>query len=228
MNLLEASKKNNVKKIILTSTSEVYGTAKIVPIKETHPLNSQSPYAASKISSDFLGLSYFYSYNLPITILRPFNTFGPRQSGRAIIPSILIQVLGNKQIIELGNLSPKRDFNYIDDTTDAFTKCITSNSNLNGKIFNVCSKYEISISRVCELIKKITKKKFVIKKKKLRIRSKSTEVERLLGDNRKIIKHLKWKPNYTKEAGFIKGLKKTISWFESNDNLSKYKKIYNL
>lgn len=228
MNLLEASKKNNIKKIILTSTSEVYGTAKFVPIKENHPLKSQSPYAASKISSDFLGLSYFYTYNLPVTILRPFNTFGPRQSGRAIIPSILIQVLSGKDTVDLGNLSPTRDFNYIDDTTDAFCKCIISKSNLNGKIFNICSKYEISISRVCEIIKKITKKRFVIKKKKIRVRSKGTEVQRLLGDNKEIKKYLKWKPSYIKEKGFIKGLEKTISWFESNENLSKYKKIYNL
>jgi len=228
MNILEASKKNNVKKIILTSTSEVYGTAQSIPIKEDHPLNSQSPYAASKISSDFLGLSYFYSYKLPITILRPFNTFGPRQSARAIIPSILIQVLDDKKIIELGNLSPTRDFNYIDDTTEAFYKTLSSKSNLNGKIFNVCSRYEISISRICYLIQKITKKQFYIKKKLLRTRSKTTEVQRLLGDNRKIIKHLKWKPKYAKEKGFIEGLKKTISWFKNNENLSKYKQSYNL
>ena len=165
---------------------------------------------------------------MPITILRPFNTFGPRQSGRAIIPSILIQVLSNKKYIELGNLTPTRDFNYIDDTTEAFFKTIKSKSNLNGKLFNICSNYEISILRICELIKNITKKEFKIKQKKLRIRSQSTEVQRLFGDNRKIIQSLNWKPNYAREKGFIKGLKKTISWFEKNENLSKYKKIYNL
>lgn len=228
MNVLEASKKNNVKKIILTSTSEVYGTAKTVPIKEDHPLNAQSPYAASKISSDFLGMSYFYTYNLPITILRPFNTFGPRQSGRAIIPSILIQALENKKSIELGNLNPTRDFNYIDDTTEAFFKTLTTKSNLNGQIFNISSGYEISIGELCNLIKKITGKKFNIIQKKTRIRSKSTEVERLLGDNKKVKKYLKWKPKYYKKQGLISGLKKTIEWFEKNENFSKYKKIYNL
>ena len=169
MNVLEASKKNNVKKIILTSTSEVYGTAKTVPIKEDHPLNAQSPYAASKISSDFLGMSYFYTYNLPITILRPFNTFGPRQSGRAIIPSILIQALENKKSIELGNLNPTRDFNYIDDTTEAFFKTLITKSNLNGQIFNISSGYEISIGELCNLIKKITGKKINIIQKKLEL-----------------------------------------------------------
>ena len=228
MNVLEASKKNNIKKIILTSTSEVYGTAQTVPIKENHPLNAQSPYAASKISSDFLGMSYFHTYNLPITILRPFNTFGPRQSGRAIIPSILIQALENKKTIELGNLNPTRDFNYVSDTTEAFLKTLITKSNLNGEIFNVSSGYEISIGEVCYLIKKITGKEFNVVQNKNRTRSKSTEVERLLGDNKKIIKHLKWKPKYYKKQGFINGLKKTIEWFESNENLSKYKKIYNL
>ena len=228
LNILEASKKNNIKKIILTSTSEVYGTAQSVPITEDHPLNSQSPYAASKISSDFLGLSYFYTYKLPITILRPFNTFGPRQSARAIIPSILIQVLDNKKIIELGNISPTRDFNYIDDTTEAFYKSLSTKNNLNGKIFNVCSRYEISIARICSLVKKITNKKFVIKQKSLRKRNKSTEVQRLFGDNKRIIKHLKWKPKFAKEKGFVEGLKKTINWFENHENLSKYKQIYNL
>ena len=174
LNILEAAKKNNLKKIILTSTSEVYGTAQKIPMQENHPLNAQSPYAATKISSDFLGLSYFHSYNLPITILRPFNTFGPRQSARAIIPSILIQVLNDRKIIELGNLNPTRDFNYVDDTTEAFLRTLISRKNTNGNIYNVCSGYEISIREICEVIQKITKKKFIVKKKR-----KEQEVDKL-------------------------------------------------
>lgn len=229
LNILESAKKiKSIKKIILTSTSEVYGTAQSIPITEDHQLNSQSPYAATKIASDFLGISYFHSFNLPITIIRPFNTFGPRQSGRAIIPSILIQVLSGQKKIKLGNLKPTRDFCFIDDTTEAFYKSLITKNNISGKVINIATGYEVSIGEICEYIKKFTKNEFSIVAEKQRIRKKGSEVERLLGSNTRAKKILNWKPQYYKKKGFCLGLKKTIEWFNNDENLSRYKKIYNL
>lgn len=228
VNILEAARKNDVKKIILTSTSEVYGSAQQIPIKENHPLNAQSPYAATKIASDFMGLSYYFSYKTPVILLRPFNTFGPRQTGRAIIPSILLQVMKDQKVIKLGNLLPTRDFVYVDDTVDAFVNALKSKKKLYGNVFNICSGREVSVGKICQIIKKITKKNFVIEVNKERVRAKSSEVNRLLGDNSKAKKYLNWKPRYASSTGFLNGLKKTIEWFSKNENLSKYKKIYNI
>jgi len=229
LNILEAAKKiDKVKKIILTSTSEVYGTAQKVPITEEHRLNAQSPYAATKVASDFLGISYYHSFNLPISIIRPFNTFGPRQSARAIIPSILIQVLSGQKKIKLGNLNPTRDFCFVDDTAEAFYKSLVTKKNISGKIINVSSGYEFSVREICQYIKQITKKEFSIITERKRIRENNSEVERLLGSNKKAKKYLDWKPKYIKKKGFCLGLKKTIDWFNTDENLSKYKKIYNL
>ena len=229
LNLLEASKKNkNLKKIILTSTSEVYGTAKKVPITEDHPLNSQSPYAATKIASDFLGLSYFHSFNLPIVIARPFNTFGPRQSARAVIPSIIIQVLSNQKKIELGNINPTRDFSFVDDTVEGLIKIINSKKEISGNIINICTGREYSIKKVCQFISEITKKDFEIISNKKRTRSKTAEVERLLGSNEKAKKLINWSPKYVGDQKFKEALRKTIDWIKKDENLSKYKRIYNL
>ena len=229
-NILQCCREMKVKKIIHTSTSEVYGTAKYIPIDETHPLQGQSPYAATKIGADQIALSFYRSFDLPIVILRPFNTFGPRQSARAIIPTIITQAL-KKNKIKLGNLNPTRDFNYIDDTVDAFIKCLFTKKNLSGEVINIGSNYEISIQKTAEEILKILKinKKDVLYNDKSRHRPKKSEVDRLWCNNKKAKKLINWKPKYSGINGFKKGLSKTINWFSKEDNLKKYKAdIYNV
>ena len=174
-NILNAAKTNNVSKTIITSTSEVYGTAQKVPILESHKLNAQSPYAASKIAGDQLALSFHKSYGLPINIIRPFNTFGPRQSARAIIPTIITQLLQKKSIIKLGNLTPTRDFTYVEDTVDAFLSAMKVKK-ISGEVINIGNKFEISIKDILKIIKKDFGYKFDVKIDKKRIRSKNSEV----------------------------------------------------
>lgn len=226
-NILEASKKNNIKQLIHTSTSEVYGTAMYSPIDEKHPLQPQSPYSASKIAADNLALSYFYSYNLPVTILRPFNMFGPRQSTRAIIPTIITQVL-KKKIIELGNLDISRDFNFVLDIAEGYKKSILNNKT-NGQIINLGSGLEIKIHELLKIIKKISNKKFKIKIKSNRIRPKNSEVFRLIACNKKAFKLLGWKPKFKNKNNFESALKITYEWYKNPDNLKNfYKDDYNL
>ncbi len=226
LNLLQASVKHKVIKFIQTSTSEVYGTAQKIPIDESHPLNAQSPYAATKIAADQLALSFYKSYNLPVTILRPFNTFGPRQSARAVIPTIITQIL-KKDKITLGLLSPSRDFNFVDDVVHAFFLAL-NNKKIVGEVINIGSGYEISINKLKQLISQILKKKISIKKVHERLRPKKSEVQRLLCNNKKAKNILKWRPKHFGKKGFEKGLKKTIKWFSEEANLKKYKtNIYN-
>tara|TARA_Y100000590_G_C15747811_1_gene1022884 strand:- start:10861 stop:11856 length:996 start_codon:yes stop_codon:yes gene_type:complete len=227
-NILNAAKSNNVLKTIITSTSEVYGTAQKVPILESHSLNAQSPYAASKIAGDQLALSFHKSFGLPVSIIRPFNTFGPRQSARAIIPTIIIQLLKNKKIIKLGNLSPTRDFTFVDDTTDAFIKAMKT-KNINGEVINIGNKFEISIKEILEILVKDFGYNFNVKIEKKRIRKKNSEVQRLFSSNAKAMKILNWSPKHGGISGFKKGLKKTIDWFNKPENLQNYKSdIYNI
>jgi len=227
-NILQSSIKNKIDKVIITSTSEVYGTALKIPIDESHPLNAQSPYAASKISADQLALSFYKSYNLPITILRPFNTYGPRQSARAIIPTILSQILSNNSIIRLGNLNPIRDFTFVDDTCDAFL-CALKNKKIIGETINIGNNFEISIRNILNILKDDYNFKFRIKIDKKRIRPKKSEVFRLYASNKKAKKLLGWKPKYKGYSGFNKGIEKTIRWLTNKNNLSLYKsELYNL
>ena len=227
-NILNAAKSNNVSKTIVTSTSEVYGTAQKIPILENHSLNAQSPYAASKIAADQLALSFHKSFGLPVSIIRPFNTFGPRQSARAIIPTIIIQLLKNKKVIKLGNLSPTRDFTFVDDTTDAFIKSMKT-KNINGEIINIGNKFEISIKEILEILRKDFGYNFNVKIEKKRIRKKNSEVQRLFSSNAKAKKILNWSPKYGGISGFKKGLKRTIEWFSNPENLRYYKSdIYNI
>ncbi len=223
-NVLESVKKNKNKKLIITSTSEVYGSADYTPIDEKHPLKPQSPYSASKIAADNLALSYFNSFNTPVVILRPFNTFGPRQSERAIIPTIIKQILRtNNNEISLGNLYPKREFNYVDDVCDAYLKILKKNKY--GEIYNIGNSYEISIRDLAFLIAKIMNKKIKIKKSKIRFRVKKSEVDLLKSNNRKIINLTGWKPKYRGQNGLIAGLERTIEWFLKNstkDNKENY------
>ncbi len=210
-NILEAARHMNCKNIIITSTSEVYGSAQYLPIDEAHPINSQSPYAASKVAADQLALSYFKSFNTPVKIIRPFNVYGPRQSERAIIPTIINQTLGNNKKISLGNLEPCRDFNYIDDAVDAFIK-VMKNQKIYGDVVNVGTNKKISVRTLSNEILKLSKNKKLIEVNRLRKRPKLSEVSRLQCDNRKIKKLTKWKPN----INLTEGLRKTIEWFKKN------------
>ena len=226
-NILEAVKTYKVKRLIHTSTSEVYGTAQFVPIREDHPINSQSPYAASKASADQIVMSYHRSFNLPVTILRPFNTFGPRQSMRAVIPTIIGQFLTSKKIT-IGNLTPTRDFTFVKDTVEAFTKSLKA-KDIIGETINIGSNFEVSIKEIIEMVSIITNRKIEIKSDKKRIRPRSSEVERLICSNKKAKKLLKWSPNYKGKTGFFKALEKTVDWFSKKENIKFYKsKIYNV
>ncbi|MCX6666570.1 MAG: SDR family NAD(P)-dependent oxidoreductase [Euryarchaeota archaeon] len=209
--LLDASLKENIEKFIHTSTSEVYGTAQYIPIDEKHPLQPQSPYSASKIAADNFVLSYYYSFDLPVTILRPFNTFGPRQSARAIIPTIISQMYSGKENITLGDLTPTRDFNFVKNTVDAFIK-LAETQKVEGEIFNAGSGREISIKDLIELIIKITGKKVKISKDKNRLRPKHSEVKRLVANADKLKQRCNWAPKITLE----KGLEITCKWIEKN------------
>lgn len=216
-NVLESAKLRQTEKIIITSTSETYGTAQTIPIDESHPLVGQSPYSASKISADQLALSYHLSFDSPITIARPFNTYGPRQSSRAIIPTIFSQaILGDT--LTLGNLSPTRDLTYVDDTCKGFLE-IANHPDLNGEVINIGSNQEISIGALAELIKEIVGKDLNITESQDRLRPEKSEVDRLLCDNSKICKLTDWKP----EIGLKDGLRNVYNWMQSIDLNQIYK-----
>jgi len=226
-NVLQSSQKNNISKVIITSTSEVYGTAQSIPINENHPLNAQSPYAATKIGADQLALSFCKSFNLPVTILRPFNTYGPRQSARAIIPTIISQLISKNKSIRIGNLSPKRDFTFVDDTVQAFVLALKKN--ISGEVINIGSRFEISIQGILDIFKKDFNYDFKVVIDRKRIRPKKSEVFRLLASDSKARKLLNWQPQYKGIIGFKKGLEKTIDWFSNPDNLRLYNSnIYNI
>ena len=219
-----ASIESGVRKFMHTSTSEVYGTAKVVPISESHILQPQSPYSASKISADAMAMSLFNSFNLPLTIARPFNTYGPRQSARAVIPTIISQIVSGKKEINLGDTRPTRDFNFVFDTIRGM-HLIASNDNTIGEIINIGSGREISIEDTFKLINKILGKDTILVRDESRIRPEKSEVNRLLCDNSKIIKLLNYHPEYTLENG----LRETINWFTNPKNLEKYKvDVYNV
>jgi len=221
-NILESGRKLNLKRIIITSTSEIYGTAQYVPIDEKHPYNPQSPYAASKASADHLALSYYRSFGTPVTIIRPFNTYGPRQSARAVIPTIISQILAGKKQIKLGNLSPTRDLNYVKDIANGFIT-VGLHENTIGDVYNLGSGQEISIRDLAEKIIELTGKEVEIIGDTQRIRPEKSEVERLLSNAEKAKKVTGWEPKYTLKEG----LKETIDWIK--DNLQYYKTdIYNV
>jgi dTDP-glucose 4,6-dehydratase len=227
-NILEATKKNNISKLILTSTSEVYGSSQYSPIDEKHPLNAQSPYAATKIASDQICLSYYRSFNLPISIIRPFNTFGPRQSLRASIPTMIMQVLNNNKEIKLGSLKTKRDFSYVSDTVSGFLSCI-KNKKCIGEVINLGSGFDFSMKQVLSIIQKDLGKTLKVLVDKERIRPQKSEVKHLLSNNKKAKKLLGWEPKYNGTQGFEKANSKTIDWFKKDENNKLYKSyIYNV
>ena len=225
LNLLQSARELEVKRFIQTSTSEVYGTAQFVPITELHPLIGQSPYAASKIGADQLALSYWLSFSLPVTILRPFNTYGPRQSGRAVIPQIITQIINKGGKIKLGALSPTRDFNYVEDTCEAFISVANSTMTI-GEVLNSASNFEISIGKTAKLIAELMDSKIEIEHEEKRIRPMNSEVKRLYGCNKKIKKLTNWNPSYQNLDGFKKGLEITIKWFSEKNNFKRYKYNY--
>ena len=211
-NVLESAKNLKIRNILITSTSEVYGSANYLPIDEKHPLNAQSPYAASKIAADQLSLSYFRSFNTPVKIIRPFNTFGPRQSERAVIPRIIIQCLNKKNNkIELGNLKPTREFNFVEDVCESYFQ-IMNNRNCVGEVVNVGSNTNISILNLANKIKKLLNSKKIIRQKKNIMRPTNSEVDNLRSNNNKIKKLSKWKP----KKSLAQGLKITIEWYRKN------------
>ena len=222
-NVLEACRdEENIEKIIHTSTSETYGTALYVPIDEKHPMQGQSPYSASKIGADKMAESFYRSFNLPITTLRPFNTYGPRQSARAIIPTVISQILAGKREIKLGSLTPTRDFNYVKDTAEAFIKVAESDKTI-GEVINAGSNYEITIGDTVEKIIHIIGEDVKILCDDERIRPEKSEVNRLWADNTKIKQLTDWTPRYTLDQG----LEETIEWMKNN--LQNYKTdIYNV
>ncbi len=222
MNILEIAEN---KKIIHTSTSEVYGTAKYTPIDEGHSLNGQSPYSASKIAADQLALSYYYSFGTNVSIIRPFNTFGPRQSDRAFIPTVINQLLSNKKQILLGDLSTKRDLTFVDDTVDGFINCIKSNNKItNGEIFNLGTGISITMEEIANFLISEINPNAIIKLDKKRIRPEKSEVLNLLSENKKAKNLIKWNPKYNSKLKIQKALKKTIDYFRDNkiNTSSKY------
>lgn len=221
-NILQSSREKKLKNVLITSTSETYGTAQYVPIDEKHSLVGQSPYAATKIGADQLGISYYRSFGLPVKIVRPFNTYGPRQSARAIIPTTITQILLGKKEISLGNIAPTRDLTFVKDTAEGFIE-IYKSKKLFGEATNIGMNEEISIEDLVLLIAKIMKVRVKIRTDNKRVRPGQSEVERLVCDNTKIKKNTHWKPSYNIE----KGLKETIEWFKKNKGLYK-ESIYNV
>ena len=221
LNILQAARRHNVKRVVQTSTSEVYGTAQYIPIDEVHPLHPQSPYAATKVGADQLALSFHASFDVPVGILRPFNTYGPRQSARAVIPTIISQ-LANKSKVKLGSLSPTRDFSFVQDTANGFLAAAQSDA-IVGQTINLGSGFEVSIKETAETIAKLMNTKLELVDDEQRVRPENSEVERLHASIEKAKTLLGWQPELKGLAGFETGLKKTIEWFSDPKNLSRYK-----
>jgi NAD dependent epimerase/dehydratase len=228
LNVLQAARELGVSKVVHTSTSEVYGTARFVPITEEHPLQGQSPYSATKIAADQLAYSFFASFQLPVVIARPFNTYGPRQSARAVIPTIITQIANGKRQIKLGAATPTRDFNFVLDTVAGFIAALISDQGI-GEVINLGSNFEISIEETAHLIADAMNAEIEIVTDKARLRPENSEVERLWADNSKAKQVFGWQPSYGGREGFKRGLLETAKWFTQSDNRRGYKSdIYNI
>lgn len=222
LNIVQAARDLGIEKVVHTSTSEVYGTARFVPITEEHPLQGQSPYSATKIGADQLALSFFRSFETPVAVIRPFNTYGPRQSARAIIPSVIIQIASGVNKIKVGAISPTRDFNFVSDTVRGFIEIAKSEKSV-GEVINIGSNYEISVGETIELISDVMGKKIEIESDLNRIRPEKSEVERLWADNSKALQLLGWQPEFDGKDGLKRGLKITAEWFQQDKYLKMYK-----
>jgi dTDP-glucose 4,6-dehydratase len=222
LNIVQAARELGISKVIHTSTSEVYGTARFVPITEEHPLQGQSPYSASKIGADQIAMSFYHSFNTPVSIVRPFNTYGPRQSARGVIPTVITQIASGAREIKLGSLYPTRDFNYVTDTVNGFIAVADSEQTI-GEVINIGSNYEISIGETVKIIAEIMKVNLKIASDAQRIRPENSEVERLWADNRKAYELTGWAPVYGGVEGLQRGLQETVAWFTNTEHLRQYK-----
>lgn len=222
LNVVQAARDLGTARVVHTSTSEVYGTARFVPITEEHPLQGQSPYSASKIGADQIAQSFYLSFETPVATIRPFNTYGPRQSARAVIPTIITQLASGQEQIKLGATHPTRDFNYVQDTVEGFCAVASADAAL-GETINIGSNYEISIGETAELIAERMGRPIEILSDDQRMRPERSEVERLWAENKKAKKLTGWTPRYGKRDGFGRGLDETIAWFTDPANLSQYK-----
>ncbi|WP_061215967.1 NAD-dependent 4,6-dehydratase LegB [Leptospira santarosai] len=228
LNIVQAAKDLNISKVVHTSTSEVYGTARFVPITEEHPLQGQSPYSASKIGADQIAMSFYSSFGIPVSVIRPFNTYGPRQSARAVIPTIITQIAKGNQKIKLGAVHPTRDFNFVKDTVSGFIAALNSDPAV-GQVINLGSNYEITIGDTVKTIAELMKANIEIESDDQRLRPEKSEVERLWASNEKAKRLLNWEPSYGGLEGFRNGLIETIEWFMDPKNLFQYKTdIYNI
>jgi NAD dependent epimerase/dehydratase len=228
LNVLQAARDLSIKRVIHTSTSEVYGTARFVPITEEHPLQGQSPYSATKIAADQLAYSFHASFGVPVVIARPFNTYGPRQSARAVIPTIITQIANGRRQIKLGAVSPTRDFNYVQDTVAGLIAVLDSDQGV-GEVVNLGSNFEISIGDTAQLIAEVMNTEIEIVSDGARLRPENSEVERLWADNTKAKQLFGWQPKYGGREGFRRGLVETVEWFAAPGNLRDYKAdVYNL
>lgn len=228
LNVVQAARELGVERVVHTSTSEVYGTARFVPINELHPLQGQSPYSASKIGADQIAQSFYHSFETPISIIRPFNTYGPRQSARAVIPTIITQIASGFNNIKLGAIHPTRDFNYVRDTVRGFVAVAECDEAV-GKVLNIGSNYEISIGDTARLIAELMNKQVEFTSDEQRFRPAASEVERLWADNSLARDIAGWTPQFQGVEGLTKGLQETIAWFSNPLNLSRYKSgLYNI
>lgn len=228
LNVLQAARDQGVRRVVHTSTSEVYGTAKFVPITEEHPLQGQSPYSASKIGADQIARSFYSSFETPVLTLRPFNTYGPRQSARAVIPTIITQLASGVSDIKLGAVHPTRDFSFVADTVAGFIAAMSSERGV-GEVINLGSSFEISVEDTARCIAEIMGMEINIVTDSIRLRPEKSEVERLFASHEKAKRLLKWVPAYGGREGFMRGLVETIDWFTDRKNLSHYKTgIYNI
>jgi len=228
LNVLQAARDFDVSRVVHTSTSEVYGTAQFVPITELHPLHGQSPYSASKIGADQMAVSFHRSFDTPVSIIRPFNTYGPRQSARAVIPTIISQIASGMETIKLGSITPTRDFTFVEDTVKGFVDIAGSEKAI-GDVTNLGSNFEISIGDLVDVIADVMGKEVTIQTDEERLRPSKSEVERLLADTQKAKESFGWNPEHSGIDGFRKGIEKTAQWFTNPDNLALYKSgIYNI
>ena len=228
LNIVQAARDLGLERVVITSTSEVYGTARFVPITEDHPLQGQSPYSATKIGADQIAMSYYNAFETPVSIIRPFNTYGPRQSARAVIPTVITQIENGKREIKLGALTPTRDFNYVSDTVRGFEAVAASDACV-GEVVNVGSSFEVSIGDTAKAIAEVMGADIEITCDEQRLRPKNSEVERLFADNQKAKKLCGWEPEFGGLDGFKRGLKLTADWFGDPENLRRYKAdIYNI
>ena len=222
LNIVQAARALGLSKVVHTSTSEVYGTARFVPITEEHPLQGQSPYSASKIGADQIAMSFFSSFNTPVAIIRPFNTYGPRQSARAVIPTVISQIAAGVKSLKLGSLHPTRDFNYVSDTVGGFIAVAESDAAV-GEAVNIGSNFEISIGDTVSLIAEVMGAELVVETEDVRLRPAKSEVERLWADNSKAERLTGWRPRFAGRDGLRRGLAETAEWFKEPSNLGLYK-----